>query len=112
MGTPHKHAELIKAWADGEEVEWNDAGVDGEKDAPFGVGDVWCPVISITTFAEPELTFRMKPKTVTTKGYKRYAWQQNNLEWVVGIIHEGNKEDYSNRIYIDKEWQYHVIEEV
>lgn len=22
MGTPHKHAELIKAWADGAEIQW------------------------------------------------------------------------------------------
>ncbi len=24
MGKPHKHAELIKAWADGAEIEWFD----------------------------------------------------------------------------------------
>ena len=24
MGTPHKHAELIKAWADGSEIQWYD----------------------------------------------------------------------------------------
>jgi len=28
MGTPHKHAELIKAWADGAEIEINITGTD------------------------------------------------------------------------------------
>ena len=27
MKQPHKHAELIKAWADGAEIEWNDLGI-------------------------------------------------------------------------------------
>ena len=28
MNQPHKHAELIKAWADGAEIEWkNDVGI-------------------------------------------------------------------------------------
>lgn len=105
MTQKHKNAEYIIAFANGEEVEWKYDGLDFALDA-------WKPVPAIAHFDKQGLIFRMKPKTVKTKGYKRYAWQQNNLEWVVGIIHEGDEDDYSNRIYIDKEWQYHVIEDV
>ena len=33
MGTPHKHAALIKAWADGAEIQWRSESHPGWEDA-------------------------------------------------------------------------------
>lgn len=103
--TEHKNAKWVKMYVEGKPVQWKMAGIDGAYHD-------WQLVTSLQQFDDQGLMFRATPNKVTTKGYKRYAWQQNNLEWAVGMIHEGDKEDYSNRIYIDKEWQYHVIEDV
>jgi hypothetical protein len=35
---PHKHAELIKAWADGAEIEWRIKGVDW---MPCPINFIW-----------------------------------------------------------------------
>jgi hypothetical protein len=45
----HKHADLIKAWADGAEIEWQ--GINGD----------WCS-ISGTPAWSIETTYRIKPK--------------------------------------------------
>lgn len=105
MTQKHKNAEYIIAFANGEAVEWHYSSVD------FAY-DPWQEVLNTSLFDSPDVVFRMKPKTITTKGYKRYAWQQNNLEWVIGIVQEGGKDDCSHWYFIDKEWQYHVIEDV
>ena len=105
MKQKHKNAEYIIAFANGEEVEWKEAGLDGAYDG-------WLPVYGISTFAQTGIIFRMKPKTVTTKGYKRYAWQNSEGAWIVDTIMEDCVYIMSNgEVEIDKEWQYHVIEE-
>lgn len=50
MGTPHKHAELIKAWADGDEIQYLD------------IRGNW--VQAITPSWNPDLKYRIKPKTI------------------------------------------------
>ena len=103
MTQKHKNAEWVKMFVEGAPVQWKMAGIDGAY-------HTWELVTSLQQFDDQGLMFREKPQKVITKGYKRYAWQQNNLEWVVGIIHEWDNEDYPNRIYIDKEWQYYEVE--
>lgn len=98
----HKNAEYIIAFANGEEVEWKGAGLDGAY-------DVWRPVPVIAYFDKGGLTFRMKPKMVTTMGYKRYAWQDGNFEWRVGTFSEGDCVADSC-VVLDKEWQYYTFE--
>lgn len=46
MGTPHKHAEVIKAWADGGEIEVKSHGI-------------WLPVVD--PFWVPSCEYRIKP---------------------------------------------------
>lgn len=99
----HKHAEYIVAFANGEAVQYKDNGsVDG-----------WYDVDHMSMFDDKDYEFRMKPKTVTTKGYKRYAFQDHiSGEWFVDTYTEDctyNLED--GEVWIDKEWQYAVIEE-
>jgi len=103
MTQKHKNAEYIIAFANGEAVEWHHSSVD------FAY-DPWQEVLYTSMFDSPDIVFRMKPKTITTKGYKRYAWQDRNLEWCVDTFSEG---EWVARgcVVLDKEWQYHVIEE-
>lgn len=35
MGTPHKHAEVIKAWANGEDVQYHENGIWKDAVTPF-----------------------------------------------------------------------------
>lgn len=49
MATPHKHAELIKAWADGAEIEFYDSLHKG-----------WKSIAGPITWA-PTLQYRIKP---------------------------------------------------
>ena len=54
MGQPHKHAAIIKAWADGAEVQYS---LDER---------VWTDLPS-PMFANPDATYRVKPKNITVK---------------------------------------------
>jgi hypothetical protein len=51
MNKPHKHAELIKQWADGAEIELYST-----------LSDKWCSVPT-PTWGE-ELTYRIKPQAI------------------------------------------------
>ena len=106
MTQKHKNAEYIIAFANGEEVEWHYSSVD------FAY-DHWQEVLNTSMFDSPDVVFRMKPKTITTKGYKRYAYKQVPLgNWLVDTFIEGSNFKLTDReVLIDKEWQYHVIEE-
>lgn len=61
---PHKHAELIKAWADGAEVQvWD-----------YAKG-IWRSLGPYPTW-DPDMEYRMKPQTRTTK---RRLYIYNNI---------------------------------
>lgn len=61
MTTPHKHAELIKAWADGAKIEYKTRG-DHWSIAPT---PSWCPDLEYRIKPEP------KPNVVS------YGWADN-----------------------------------
>ena len=81
MKTPHKHAELIKAWADGAEIEtrpYSDAG--------------WFPLEEPHWHVEREYRIKTEPKPDVVEKYKADAglkygcvriaehWEQDNLK--------------------------------
>jgi hypothetical protein len=49
MKTPHKHAELIKAWADGAEIQYHK-------------GHEWCDVVDNTPYWYECNEYRIKPE--------------------------------------------------
>lgn len=57
MGTPHKHADVIHAWAEGEEIEvrWEDEWTLIDKE--------------ISPVFNPEHEYRIKPKRVKKEGW-------------------------------------------
>lgn len=61
MGTPHKHRDLIKAWADGAIIEY------------YRVGFGWEECSFNTPYWLPETNYRIKPKTIK---YRNFLWEQ------------------------------------
>lgn len=61
MNKPHKHAELIKAWADGAEIETREAGL-------------WIPVTTPQWFKYSE--YRIKPEE--KKPVVRWLWASSS----------------------------------
>ena len=102
MTQKHKHAEYIIAFANGEAVQYKNKGRIGG----------WCDVDCLSLFEDSSYVFRMKPKKVTTKGYKRFAFQDpTSGEWVVDTYTDGCTYSLAGgEVWIDKEWQYAVIE--
>ena len=41
MGTRHKHADVIHAWAEGEEIEWRELGFDRWFPVRTGASPAW-----------------------------------------------------------------------
>lgn len=70
MGQPHKHAELIKAWADGAEIQVRVPTYETQtaywQDTPTPTWGYDCD-------------YRIKPKTIK---YRIYMWKSSN-----GVIH-------------------------
>ena len=56
MGTPHKHAALIKAWADGAIIEYKN--MHGRWELPAG-NPIW----------HNDIEYRIKPKTIKYRLY-------------------------------------------
>ncbi len=63
MNKPHKYADVIKAWADGEEIQ--------HRFSPEYAWRDWRQLDAIANFDEPKLEWRVKPKT--KKGQYRVA---------------------------------------
>ena len=102
MTQKHKNAEYIIAFANGEAVQYKNKGrIDG-----------WYDVGHMSMFDDKDYEFRMKPKTITTKGYKRFAFRDpTSGGWVVDTYTDGCTYSLEgNEVWIDKEWQYAVIE--
>ena len=73
MGTPHKHAELIKAWADGVEIEyWNETTAK------------WENVIGTPTW-NTKNNYRIKKNIVKTVGYRRYLMEEDGKCYVYSV---------------------------
>lgn len=115
MAEKHKHYEFIKAFIDGEEVEWRGTTLDS-------AWDKWQAVGSVAMFAWPNTEFRLKPQKKKSVGYRRYlAHPQMGFEQaVVHTIWEGSnaalrlEEGISPPTllrWIDTEWQYEEYEE-
>lgn len=100
MGNPHKHAELIKAWADGAEIEFL---------APDGKWYPSDPVWDINR------EYRIKKNIVKTAGYRRYYYQDGDKVRVQVMQEIGNPEFWANLSppilgWKDLEWQYEDVE--
>jgi hypothetical protein len=68
MKTPHIHAELIKAWADGAEIQMDVSRA--EEAAPR-----WADT-SLPTWAS-YVTYRIKPKPTPDVVYKKYVYEND-----------------------------------
>lgn len=96
MTTPHMHAEQIKAWVDGAEIQYHDG---------FG----WCDVTGPSW--RVDLDYRVKPIPLRTKRYRRWISQQMH-DYIVTTLSEGTilQPDAIESIpsfvrWIDAEWQ-------
>jgi len=78
--TPHKHATIIKAWADGEEIEF------------LTSKGVWCEIGSCPSWSHDE--YRIKPKFE-----KRYLYAYFSLAFGCWKV--------SDEYYSDSEWKRH-----
>ena len=74
MNKPHKHAELIKAWADGAKIQWKD-------------GEHWVNCINGCPGWFEEEEYRIKPEE--KKPVVRWKWAQNwGGKWIeTGTYH-------------------------
>lgn len=101
MNKPHKHAELIKAWADGAEIEY------------FNTNGSWYPLAFPQW--DTNIFYRIKKNTVKTTGYRRYYYQDGG-EVRVQVMQEGdNPEFWANMLpsilgWKDLDWQYDEVE--
>ena len=77
MNKPHKHAALIKAWADGAEIQVKDSGAR------------WLDM-SKPTWREWN-TYRIKPKTIK---YRTYLWQD---KWGHGGVYTCTYEENQSK---------------
>lgn len=101
---PHKHAALIKAWADGAIIQFK-----------FGNGD-WRDCIDNNPKWVEATEYRIKPAPRKTIGYRRYVYRVGG-ELYVGLL-QGNSFTPSATVensldfvrWIDTEWQYHEVE--
>ena len=99
MTTPHKWANVIKAWANGEKVQYR----------YVGFPDEW---ITTTTpnFHVPAVECRIKPETVK---YRRYLWNDFGKKRL-GIVDKYENvvivESFSTFIHwIDDDWQEVIV---
>ena len=94
MKTPHKHAEVIKAWADGAEIQCKSAG---GKWQTLGTTPYWVLACE----------YRVKPQMVK---YRRFLWVSPYSKQVLTVHEDEQKreprETWVNFIrWIDTEWQ-------
>jgi len=77
MNTPHKHAEVIKAWADGSEIEYNYG--DGWMPAP--ANPAWCLTTEYRAKQVPALSTKAKEliEKLIEKHYDRLLRYHNTF---------------------------------
>ena len=100
MTTPHKWADVIKAWADGKPIERR------------FMSDKWSEIIGPGTppFNDDRNEWRIKPETVK---YRRYLWQ-TSTGLRVGICMDATtvaalSATSSFIRWIDTEWQEEIV---
>ena len=79
MGQPHKHVAVIKAWADGEEVQYSLDGL------------VWTDLPN-PLFANSDAKYRVKPKNIVVQRYVSYNVAQAMTRTLNYAYHEYNIE--------------------
>jgi hypothetical protein len=84
MRKPHKHADLIKAWADGAEIQY--------KMSEYLASDVW--IDTHQPVWESNNEYRVKPKTVKYRLYLYKGWASHTIR--VGIQESPYDSDKSN----------------
>lgn len=104
MTTPHKWADVIKAWADGKPIQWRAALLPSDDDR-------WGDVTSSTKlpdFSAKHCEWRIKPETVK---YRRYLARVPACV-VVAIVHQPYTNGTAEKSWgeqfirwIDDEWQ-------
>ena len=102
MNKPHKHATLIKAWADGAVIQYKDPHMSEWEDVLDNVPG-WCMLT----------TYRIKPKTIK---YRNFLWKTYLTPAVVVSVvtsdenyHE-NRETWAGFIKWLGDWQEVVVD--
>lgn len=103
MGTPHKYATVIKAWADGAEIECR----------AEGSNDKWLPI------PDPHWTqateYRIKPEPIKTLAYKRALFKLPGDLYItvplfrncMGPVYENPGWEFLR--WVDTKWQQEVV---
>jgi hypothetical protein len=86
MGKPHKHAELIKAWADGAEIEWYDSSSREHRWKDCGETFDWLAPVE----------FRIKPEP--KPDYVEYFWAT-----FTGVLNSNSKSEHNLKLIFDGE---------
>jgi hypothetical protein len=96
---PHKHAEAIKAWADGKQIQFDDDDRG------------WVDVLSNRPFWSEQTAYRVKPEPVKVR-YRDYIWKGSNGQYLVDTVNTsesfntGIMEEQNNFVsWIHTEWQ-------
>lgn len=102
--TPHKHAEVIKAWADGAEIQYR-----SPESMSISWNDTKDPAWNV------EFEYRVKPQPKKCVPYKRYLYHSLGGETHVGLVYKDrgwNPEPGNSGFidWIDTEWQEHEYE--
>lgn len=91
-GKPHVHAELIKAWADGAEIQYKPGGKQGN----------WLDCLYPTW--DSCIEYRIKPKTIK---YRLYLYQ-SGMRTIIQTANESDRDDatkYRSFIRWMGDWQ-------
>lgn len=84
-GTPHKHRDVIIAWANGEEIEGR---IEGCCD--------WYPIFSESPAWKEEYEFRIKPKIVKREGWVNIH-RDKDVIWIGAPIYITKEEADFNK---------------
>ena len=106
MTTPHKWANVIKAWADGKSVQWKHMVWNDFPDAKLTMDSRPYTYANGVFLGQTNYEWRIKPETVR---YRRCLWKPG-FDVIVGVC---NNEDVAQALqecssfirWIDLEWQ-------
>lgn len=88
MGTPHKHRDLIKAWAEGAEIQSRYYPPNKEQQID------WRAAYNPTWTTDSYVEYRIKPKTIK---YRNYLWRSTTYKGAAEVVrvcsYKDNTED-------------------